>query len=297
MAWRILIIGMVLGSAMDAFAGPVILGGDDLADHGSFNVGTNQNEGGWLYLEKAVQNILEPATNITRPNDGSIAALGSASSMENSEDPGAAIRRVGIVLGKTVSFYDGAAAINQFFADLAAGSVMPAMIWLPGENDDEPNTLDAAEAAALAANAAAIAAFVNSGGGLMSHGCDSSDDTCQIGAYDWLSSVIPGLVVQAGCDNDGATLTPAGQSAFPGLTDDNIDESAGGECHNHFTGNLGTLRILAREGDSLAFILGGGVGTRLGAGRRDAPLFGFPGLLAMIVALGSVGAMFLRKRD
>jgi hypothetical protein len=275
----------------------VVLGGDDLADHGSFNVGTNQNEDGWLYLEKAVRNILEPPTNITRPNDGSIAALGSASSTANSEDPGAAIRRVGIVLGKTVNFYDGVSAINQFFADLLTGSVMPAMIWIPGENDDEPNTLDAAEAAALKAKATAIASFVNSGGGLMSHGCDSSDDTCKLGAYDWLSALIPGLVVQAGCNNDGATLTALGQAAFPGLSDDNINENAGGECHNHFAGNRGSLRILAIDGDGLAFILGGGVGTTIGAGSVAAPIFGSWGLLAMTLWLGLAGGIFLRKRN
>ncbi len=290
------ISGIGLGHVSTALAGPVVLGGDDLADHGSFNVGTNENVGGWLYLEKAVQNILEPSTNITRTNDGSIAALGSASSTANSQDPGAAIRRVGLVLGKTVNFFNGAAAINQFFTHLATGAVKPAMIWIPGENDDEPNTLDAAEAAALKANASAIASFVNSGGGLMSHGCDSSDDTCKIGAYDWLSALIPGLAVEAGCDNDTAALTVLGQAAFPGLTDDNLNETAGGECHNHFTGNRGSLKVLAVEGGGGNFILGGGVGTEIRAGSVGAPMVGPSGLLALVLALAIAGQGYIRKR-
>jgi hypothetical protein len=105
------------------------------------------------------------------------------------------------------------------------------------------------------------------------------------------------LVVQAGCNNDGATLTALGQAAFPGLSDDNINENAGGECHNHFAGNRGSLRILAIDGDGLAFILGGGVGTTIGAGSVAAPIFGSWGLLAMTLWLGLAGGIFLRKRN
>src|SRR5712691_8657794 len=68
----------IFGYSATAGAGPVILGGDDLTDHGSFN-GT-ANISGWLYIQKAIDNILNTPGNITRPgNNGSIAALGAAS--------------------------------------------------------------------------------------------------------------------------------------------------------------------------------------------------------------------------
>lgn len=63
------------GIAAPAAAGPVILGGDDLTDHGSRAGSTNV--AGWLYIEKAIQNLYAAQT---RPGSISvdIAALGSA---------------------------------------------------------------------------------------------------------------------------------------------------------------------------------------------------------------------------
>jgi len=152
------------------YAGPVIMGGDDLTDHGS-RVGTMNIEG-WLYIQKAIDNILNTPGNITRPgNDGSIAALGSASTgcppTCPSGNAGAAIGSAAAVLGKTVTYYEGATAISGFLSGLGPTGG-PAMIWLAGTGAS--NDLDSAEGAALTANAAAIAAFVSSGGGLMAHG-------------------------------------------------------------------------------------------------------------------------------
>ena len=56
-----------------AVGGPVILGGDDLTDHGGASGGVNHT--GWLYIEKALGSI---APQVTRSgSDGSVAALGS----------------------------------------------------------------------------------------------------------------------------------------------------------------------------------------------------------------------------
>ena len=136
------------------------------------------------------------------------------------------------VLGKTVNYYEGAAAINQFFTDLVAGTVNPAMLWIAGT--DAQNNIDSAEGAALTANATRIANFVASGGGLMAHG--SGPD-----AYGWLAVLIPGIIETPTCSTP-ATLTAAGMTAFPGLT--NADISAG-PCHSSFSGNLGSLQVLA----------------------------------------------------
>ena len=212
-----------------AVGGPVILGGDDLTDHGSFDTGTNQNEDGWLYIQKALEN-LKP--NVTRANDGSVAALGSSASTATAADAGAAIGRAASAAGLTVTYHDGATAIEQFFTDLRAGTAKPAIIWIAGNG--ATNDLDASEGTALANNATTIADFVNSGGGLLSHGDE----------YGWLSGLLPGATnVASGGDGDLA-LTPQGQSAFPGLTDADVNT---GPWHSHFEGNLGGLGVLVRS--------------------------------------------------
>ena len=274
----------VLFLAGAAYAGPVILGGDDLTDHGSRSGSANID--GWLYIERAINNILNTPGNITRPgNNGSIAALGSAAVAGcpptcPSGNAGAAIGSAAAVLGKTVNYYDGAAAINQFFNDLVAGTVNPAMIWIAGS--ESGNNLDAAEGAALVANAIRIANFVSSGGGLMAHGSGAD-------AYGWLSVLIPGIIESPIC-NTPATLTPAGAAAFPGLT--NADISAG-PCHSSFSGNFGSLQVLARDSGGLAFILGGGAGTVIGGGPTSPIPTLSEWMLALFAVLLASTAIFL----
>jgi uncharacterized repeat protein (TIGR01451 family) len=239
-----------------ALAGPIILGGDDLTDHGSNNGTANQE--GWLYMEKALGNM---SSNVSRPNDNSIAALGSSAAGGGA---GNAIAKAAAPNGLTVTYYEGTAAINGFFSALAAGTVKPKIIWVAGDeasndlsdpdgcSDSDPATTTEGEA--LAANAAAIENFVSSGGGLMSHG------TC----YPWVQALVPGLVVKT--DNTGGTgdiaLTPDGNAAFPGVTDAHV---GAGPWHNYFEGNFGGLRVLARSktvrdanGNLAAVFLGGG---------------------------------------
>lgn len=280
--WRRLVFatGGVLLLTLPAHGGPIILGGDDLTDHGSVSGGVNLQ--GWLYIQKAIDNILNPASNITRPgNNGRIAALGSLSSSATCCDAGAAIGSAAAVLGKLVDYYDGATAINQFFTDLGSGAANPAMLWIAGTGAS--NDLDASEGAALTAQATAIANFVNSGGGLMAHGSG-------VNAYGWLSAVVPGLTNVSGCNEVGAALTPAGQAAFPGLS--NADITAG-PCHSNFQGSLGSLQVLALDGNGLNFIIGGGTGSILGG-------VAVPTLSGWMLALLAVGicgtAVFLLSR-
>lgn len=243
-------------------AGPVILGGDDLTDHGSRSA-TGQNLEGWLYIEKAIGNL---NTNQTRPGaiTTTIAALGSSNpgaGVYPTSNAGGAISSAANVLGLSVSFFDTAAGINSFFTNLASGTVNPAILWLAGT--DASNNLDSAEGAALTANAAAINNFVASGGGLMSHGSGSV-------AYGWLSALLPGVSNVSGCNSTGATLTAAGIAAFPGLSNANIDANAG-PCHSHFTGNLGGLSVLATDGAGLNYIIGTGQGGLIQCGIPGQP--------------------------
>ncbi len=251
---------IVFLGAGPVLAGPVILGGDDLTDHGSRSVG-GQNLLGWLYIEKAVGNVL---TNVTRPGviTTDIVALGSAANPGfTTGNAGGAIGSAANVLGKTVTYVDGAAAINQFFINLASGVVNPAMLWFAGTGTN--NDIDTAEGIALTAAAAAINSYGASGGGIMAHGFGGD-------AYGWLSTLLPGLIENSICNEVGATLTPAGQAAFPGLTNNNINQNAG-PCHSSFTGNFGGLTTLALDGNSRSFIIGGGAGTVIQCGQPGQP--------------------------
>lgn len=258
--------GCVLTSAAGlALAGPVILGGDDLTDHGRRVAGVNQE--GWLYIEKAVSNVLSGVTRAgTITTD--IVALGAAANLTFTEfNAGGAIGSAANVLGKSVLYVDGAAAITQFFTDMASGIVNPGMLWFAGTGAN--NDLDAAEGTELTNNAVAINAFGASGGGIMAHGSGST-------AYGWLSALLPGLVESFGCSSNGATLTLAGQAAFPGLSNSDINNLAG-PCHSSFSGDFGGLTTLALDGRSVqsggprSYIIGGGAGTIIQCGQPGQP--------------------------
>lgn len=273
-----------------AMAGPVILGGDDLTDHGFRSGGVNQQ--GWLYIEKAVDNVLAAQTRAGALTVD-IVALGSAADPGFSAfNAGGAIGSAADVLGKSVAYYNGAAAINQFFADLAAGLVNPGMIWMAGT--DATNDLDTSEGAALTSNAAAINAYGASGGGIMAHGSGSV-------AYGWLSALLPGIIEGGSCNSSGATLTAAGQAAFPGLTNANVDSNAG-PCHSHFEGDFGGLTALVLDGQGLPYIIGGGAGTIIQCGDPGQPPcpdnnVPEPGPVPLLALAGGAAAWFSRRRQ
>ena len=277
--------------ATGAFAGPVILGGDDLTDHGSRSAG-GVNLAGWKYIQLAIGNLL---TNQTRAGaiTSDVAALGSTANPSfTAGDAGGAIGSAANVLGKTVAYFDGATAINQFFANLVAGTINPRVIWIAGNG--AVNDVDSAEGAAITANASVINSFVAAGGGIMSHG--SGGDV-----YGWLGALLPGLSDSGSCSSSGATLTAAGQAAFPSLTNSDVDSNAG-PCHSSFVGNFGGLVPLVLDGQRLPYIIGGGANTLIQCGIQGQPAcppqegsVPVPQTLALI-GLGLASVLVTRRR-
>jgi hypothetical protein len=259
-----LIVILMCGLASTtAFAGQIILGGDDLDYHGNYNSGTGPNQKGWIYIQRALASMYK--AGCFRPgNDGSIAVLGAPlSTLPNGTatsggHAGAAIHFAGnVALGKVVNYYDGVIGINSFFTALSAGTVNPAIIYIPSSDFDAVDGISTAEGGALTAHANDLKTFVNSGGALMAH----IDGTNTGG---WVTTVT-GVTVNIVCNSTGATLTAAGTAAFTGLSNSDIDGTAG-PCHATFTGTLGGLSVLALDGGSPAvparnYIVGGGCGT------------------------------------
>lgn len=287
---RIFCAAALLAASSVATAGPVILGGDDLTDHGSRSP-AGANLEGWLYIEKAVSNVLSGTTRAGVISTDIVALGAAANPTFTSGNAGGAIGSVANVLGRSVTFFDDA-DIDTFFASLASGAINPSMIWLAGTG--AVNDLDNAGGVRLTNNAAAINTFVSSGGGLMAHGSGSA-------AYGWLSALLPGINEVNGCNSSGATLTAAGQAAFPGLTNNDVNSNAG-PCHSHFTGDFGGLQTLAFDGDQRSYIIGGGANTVIQCGQPGQPPCSpndvpEPGSLPLLVLAGLAAALARRLRN
>ena len=257
-------------------AGPVVIGGDDLNDHGSWNGSANIE--GWLYIQNALASLIPQVT--LSGNDGTIVVLGSDFSGGGGCDA-VVFPAQALVPSRTVTCIEGDAAITAYLSGVAGGTNRPAVIVYPGSGVG--NGIDSAEETAWAAGATTISNYVAAGGGLLAHE----------GEYTWLTALLPGIVVSPGnCTaSPGATLTAAGSTAFPTLTDADINA---GPCHASFSGDFGGLQILANDGNvpPLPFILGGGSGTTFEGTPMSIPALN-PWTLGLLAAF--LGLMALRR--
>jgi hypothetical protein len=235
----------MLSAAAWGQGGIVLLGGDDLNDHGS-RTSAGVNLTGWKYIENGIKSMI-PQVKRTGPFTVDIVALTvtPTTSLTGSSD-GTAILSAATNLGLTVQYVNTAAEVNKFFTDLEAGTVNPKMLWIPG--DGNSGGTDSSEEAALAANASKLNAYVGSGGGLFAH----------TGRYSWLAAVLPGSTIGGSCNSSTLSLTAVGQSVFPALTNADIRS---GPCHNNFQGNIGGLQVLAADGGGNRIIIGGLTGS------------------------------------
>ena len=225
-----------------AAGGPVVLDGTDSGLHGSASGGVPQ--GAWLYMQKGIEALYAALpSGYAAADNGKIAVVGAADSTATSNNCGGAAHYIAATLGKTADFFEGEPAIAGLLTELAAGTNKYSVLWLV-EEDWCSNGMSNAEAAALTANSAAIAAHVNRGGALFA----------QSQSYGWLSALFPTLSSNSG---SGSTpiFTTEGSALFGGIASSNIANP----WHSYFTDSTGTLPlgVLAYQSGTQAVIIGG----------------------------------------
>lgn len=283
------------------WAGPVIIAGTDADDHGFVSGGTNQT--GWLFMQKSFENLAPAVSNgntqvVCIGCNGSSAgtAFNSAFDLSNLVPTWSRITLTSTT--DITGFFDGTGTVNVNTAGI---------IYMPTGDANVGGGISSTQIGVVNTNANALNNFVAAGGGLF------TQDQYWIsggGGYGWLTTLIPGLVVQGDSDgtvaNSGSlTLTAAGSAAFPGLT--NSDLSNATPWHDWFSGNFGGLSILVTgpavspTGTTIpgAVVLGGGGGTVIGCGQPGQPACPTPEPDALpLLGIGLLGmAAALRRRS
>lgn len=286
---------LLLGTA--AHAGPVIIDGTDSADHGSVSGTTNLN--GWEYMQRALENL---GSTVTSSAAKVVQVLGADTGSQARNAITSAFNQSSLVAaGWSIQYVSGAAAINTYFSTIGTANTGILYLSTAGLVSGD---LDSAELAAVNANAAQINSFVGGAGNAALGGALFAQGETGNGEFGWLSTLINGIsTTDAGGGGIGTniTLTAAGASAFPGLT--NADLAGADPWHAYFTGNLGGLSVLGvandASGASRSIIIGGGVGTTLQCGVPGTPPCNVPepGSLPLVAlaALG-LGMAGLRRR-
>lgn len=256
-------LAAVLGSAVTLWAGPIVIDGTDANNHGSSTGSTNID--GWAYMQKVLENIAgQLDSNVVKV----VVDLGTDDTGGTSTTARAAIDSAFSLSslpadGWVITHVNGAAEIDTWLANLSRANTGILYIPTVGNADGD---LAVDELTVVNDRSAEIADFVSGGsnplqgGGLFAMG--ESPSISGAIAYGWLIELLPdATVVDAGAGGVGTsiTLTPEGESAFPGLS--SADLSAG-PWHNYFDGDFGNLEILANApdngGTTQTLIIGGG---------------------------------------
>jgi len=306
---RSLVAGLAIAIAVMfapvASAGPVIIDGSDANDFGHGSTNGVSNFGGFLYMQNALENIAgQLSAGVTKvvvslgTTSGSQARSAIDSAFSLSALPGSSW---------TILHVDGTAAVASHLASLNTANT--GILYIPTVSNTSGD-MSTAELAAVNAAAASINTFVGgagvptTGGGLFSMG-ENPSSFSGVAPYGWLTTLIPGITIVPTGSGSPITLTAAGATAFPSLT--NAQLAGATPWHNNFTGSFGGLSVLGvslQSGISRNVILGGGAGTVIGCGAEGQPdcpttnggaVIPEPSSL-MLLGLGGFGAGVIRRR-
>jgi len=256
-----------------AVAGPFILAGTDADDHGSVSAGVNQD--GWFFMQRALEN-LSSATSLTNTNKH-VVNLGSLSGGEAGLAAASAFGLSSLATsGWSFSNVDGDTDVTNFFNGTGTVNINNTSLIMMDSGQNVGGGSSVSERGLFTTNATVIDTFLGNGGGLFS----------RANGYGWVSALLPSLTVLGG-QSSGISLTAAGSSAFPSLT--NADLSAG-PYHNEFD-NIGALTVLGVETTTGDIVV---IGSSGGSVSNPDPV-PEPGMIA-IFAIGLVGLGLARRK-
>lgn len=266
---------LLIGLTSTASAGSYILAGTDADDHGFVDAGGNQD--GWLFMQKALENIAPGVTNSNKTlvllGTSAGTALTAATSAFNLSNLPAA--------GWSINVVDGVANLTNFFT---GGGINGAGILMMDSSSNVGGGATGAEVGVFTTYATTIDSFLGGGGGLFS----------QANGYGWVNALVPGLTVVSH-SSTGLALSATGIAAFPGL---NNGDLSSGPWHNSFT-TTGTLPILATSTVNGEAVI---LGAHGGSVTAPVPVGQVPDtgstLILMLGSMGSLlGGRFLKKRS
>ncbi len=203
-----------------------------------FTPRSNENRNGFLFIQDGFDRLAPLVTNgnkiaVCLGCNGTTAVEGFEHGFDASTLPGLGWSR------EIITEYD---AIPAFFADTISPSVLDAgIVYMPSQEDDSGHGgLVQEQLDAINDGAAALAAFVNGGGGIFAHTQLRLDH-----GFQWLSSILPQADARLSNTCVGEPqLTAPGAATFPsvpGMTFETLDNSSGG----YFRGSFGPLVALA----------------------------------------------------
>jgi hypothetical protein len=289
---------LLLASA--AHAGPVIIDGTDANDHGFASQGANRD--GWLYMQRAFENL---ASNVTPTAARVVDVIGTAAGEGTAFDAIQSAFSLSSLAssGWTIRYHNGVPAINSFMGSLSTATT--GILHLTTANLASGD-MTTGELQAVNNFSANINNFVGGLGNAALGGALFAMGETGNGEFGWLSALIPTITsvdIGGGGLATDITLTAAGASAFPGLT--NADLGGADPWHGYFAGDLGGLSVLGsalQGGVQRAVIIGGGTGTIFQCGQPGQPAcpnnaVSEPGSVPLVaVALAGIVAASRRRK-
>lgn len=271
-------IGLSIGVATTAQAGPFILDLTDADDHGFFDASSDENVDGWFYMQRVLENLSGGVTNGSK----TVVQLGADPSSSAFQAAQSAFQESTLASsGWNWVNVNGEAALTAFFDGTGSVNINNAGIIQMDSDGNVSGGSDFIEQNVFNLFATTIDSFLGGGGALHSMAQD----------YGWLSTLLPNLTLTTS-GGTGLELTAAGQAAFPGLTDSDL---SAGPFHGHWTGGFGGLSVLFidPDGDRLPVGIGaaGGSVTDPGTGTVPAPA------TILLLGLGLLSLGWMRQRQ